>query len=755
MNNDSAILRESAHQWLHRFFQESVAATGPLALSYALLSLHSLGKLAETSDANSHAKRLQECQDPVTGYFFDGRRDDYSPAPHEMEDHYHLERTTFFALLALHVLKSKASHPLRFLKNRRSEDVISWADDLWHSKNPKKGERLAHRLLFEVYRTETEENEEAAVSLHKILDWLAGAQAANSGLWEFDDEVESTEPIEAAGFLLPFFEYVMRPILRRSRMVDAMIQIFESGRTSPSALPELALVSALATVKYQLSYRGEEIKTLFVRIRDSICQSQKHDGSFHDSEPMEKPDAEDLQAVVETTFLRLSTLAIIEQTLAEDLPVDPWQTPEWPGPGYHHPPASLTEHERKVLPLWLRPTAYSASPAETEINSRKPIISIVIPCYNLGRYLHEAVESVLKQSYQEFEIIILDDGSTDDFTSWLLKNFDRPKTVVIRQLNAGLAATRNRGIARASGRYICCLDPDDRLRPEFFAEAVGVLEREPEVGLVSGFFEMFDERDDTFRYGSCEFPDLLAYNQAIEPAIFRRDVCEKAGGYCETFSASGIEDWDLWISFIELGYRAHVIPEIVWEYRIRPDQMSTKMYEADRWGRIFCELVQRHPQSYAKYAPAVLAKQASRWAELRAWANECQSATAWWENNSNIWQLRAEKHVRLSSDRQRWIDTLIEDKKWLEDQKASFQQLAEKRERLLLEQQGWIDTLQQDKQWLDDQRMAWQHLAEERAKTIDEQRLWIQELEKAKVWLEEQSANWQRLAESREIENKN
>src|SRR6185503_6687682 len=149
----------------------------------------------------------------------------------------------------------------------------------------------------------------------------------------------------------------------------------------------------------------------------------------------------------------------IERTLPEEFPGALWQTPEWPGPGYHHPLDSLTEHERKVLPSWLRPTAFKGS--ATEGDTRKPALSVVIPCYNLGRYLHEAVESVLQQSYQEFEIIIVDDGSTDDFTCWLLQNFDRPKTRVFRQENAGLAATRNRGILKASGDYICCLDPDD------------------------------------------------------------------------------------------------------------------------------------------------------------------------------------------------------------------------------------------------------------------------------------------------------
>ena len=67
---------------------------------------------------------------------------------------------------------------------------------------------------------------------------------------------------------------------------------------------------------------------------------------------------------------------------------------------------------------------------------------------------------------------------------------------------------------------------------------------------------MFGERTDVFRYQTCAFPEMLVYNQAVEPSLFRREAWERAGGYCETFTSSGIEDWDLWITILELGYRA-------------------------------------------------------------------------------------------------------------------------------------------------------------------------------------------------------
>ena len=755
MSFDSAILAENACQWLHRFLDDfsfasvSSPRANPAALSCGVLSLHLLRKLEETSDAKKdhYTSHLQKCQDSSSGYFLEPQRADDDADDSKAE--YLRERSTFLGLLALQALNAKALHPLRFLDDWGNEGAISRLDRLWHSKAFRRGERIAHLLLFQIYRAETERQSDAAVSFHRILDWVVGLQAAKNGLWQLDDDADLDAAVTMAGHVLPFFEYVRRPILARTRALDTIIRLFECGSVPPKATSELALVSALAAVNHQLNCREEQIKLIFAQIRRSACQSQTTDGSFVDPEPPGNSESEGSSAgAIEATFVRLATLAIIDQTLSGQIACEQWRSPMWPGPGYHHAHLALTEHERKVLPLWIQSPAVAACNAKEKTCSQIPEISVVIPCFNLGRYLQEALESIFRQTYQDFELIIVDDGSTDEFTAWLLQNVQWPKTIVLRQANAGLAATRNRGIARASGRYICCLDPDDRLRPEFFAEAVRVLELEPGVGFISGFFEMFDERQDIFRYGSCEFPDLLAYNQSIQPAVFRRSLWEKAGGYCEIFSASGIEDWDLWISFIELGYRAHVIPEIVWEYRIRSDQMSTEMYEPDRWGGIFHELVRRHPQSYEKHAPAVLAKQAYRWAQIRAWANECQRAAEWWENNSSLWQFKAETTGRLVNDRQRWIDTLIVDKRWLEEQRVSWQQLAEEREKLLCEQQRWIDTLKEDKAWLEGERQTWQRVAEEREKTIDEQRLWIQDLEKAKAWLEEQSANWQALAQS-------
>src|SRR5689334_22074802 len=96
-----------------------------------------------------------------------------------------------------------------------------------------------------------------------------------------------------------------------------------------------------------------------------------------------------------------------------------------------------------------------------------PRISVIVPCYNLGAYLAEAVDSVLAQTFQDFEIIVVDDGSDEPETQAIVGGFTRPRTRVLRTAHAGLAAARNLGIAEARGEYLSALDADDRLEPAF------------------------------------------------------------------------------------------------------------------------------------------------------------------------------------------------------------------------------------------------------------------------------------------------
>ena len=113
-----------------------------------------------------------------------------------------------------------------------------------------------------------------------------------------------------------------------------------------------------------------------------------------------------------------------------------------------------------------------------------PKVSVIIPCYNLGEYIDEAVESVINQTYQDLEIIIVNDGSTDELTNHLLSGYTRPKTRVLITPHQGVAAARNTGIKESQGEYILPLDADDKIGIGYVDEAVKILDSDSSVGIV-------------------------------------------------------------------------------------------------------------------------------------------------------------------------------------------------------------------------------------------------------------------------------
>jgi glycosyltransferase involved in cell wall biosynthesis len=205
-----------------------------------------------------------------------------------------------------------------------------------------------------------------------------------------------------------------------------------------------------------------------------------------------------------------------------------------------------------------------------------PKVSVVIPCYNQGRYIEDSIQSVLDQTFDDYEIIIVNDGSTDDETNKLLSIFYMPKTKIVHTANQGLVAARNAGIAAACGEYILPLDADDRIATTYLEKGVAILDGDPAIGVVYGWAEYFGSRT-----GRWELPDfspvrLLVENMVYCTALFRRRDWQKVGGY-DPAMRYGWEDWELWLSLSELGIGFVRIPEVLFHYRVRSDSMTSSM----------------------------------------------------------------------------------------------------------------------------------------------------------------------------------
>jgi glycosyltransferase involved in cell wall biosynthesis len=205
-----------------------------------------------------------------------------------------------------------------------------------------------------------------------------------------------------------------------------------------------------------------------------------------------------------------------------------------------------------------------------------PKVSVVIPCYNHGVYLDEAVDSVLAQSFTDFEIVIVNDGSTDPYTVELLKGYQRPRTRVLHTENAGVSSARNSGIAAARGKYILPLDADDRIAPSYLEKGVAILDSRPEVGIVYCDEQRFGEREDPWIMPDYDPVALLFDNMIFPSAFFRKSDWEKVGGYSSRF-VYGWEDWDFWISLSTLKKEVTKIPELLYYYRIRSESRDHSM----------------------------------------------------------------------------------------------------------------------------------------------------------------------------------
>jgi glycosyltransferase involved in cell wall biosynthesis len=238
------------------------------------------------------------------------------------------------------------------------------------------------------------------------------------------------------------------------------------------------------------------------------------------------------------------------------------------------------------------------------------LISCVIPCYNHGAYLEEAVESVLAQSYSNLEIVIVNDGSTEPYTIDVLSSFDRPRCRVIHTENKGLPAARNNGIKHTSGEYICCLDADDRYHPEYFKKAAEILNQDigQRYGAVPAWVRFFGSRDTVWKTIGSNNKGFTPYLQGIRnniqsATLFRRICWEKAGGFDESMTL-GYEDWDFWLRMLDLGYEWYCLEEVLIYYRQKDQSMVTQA-DALR-SLILKKMIEKNNHFYAKHLVSIV-----------------------------------------------------------------------------------------------------------------------------------------------------
>jgi glycosyltransferase involved in cell wall biosynthesis len=203
-------------------------------------------------------------------------------------------------------------------------------------------------------------------------------------------------------------------------------------------------------------------------------------------------------------------------------------------------------------------------------------MSVIIPCFNHGEFLPESIASVTNPGREDIEIIVVDDGSTDERTRGVMDEVAARGIKVIRQENKGLAAARNAAIAASQGQYVFPLDADDRLRPGWIDNGIRILDSNPQVGVVYGDAECFGTRNGRWNVGPFDQDRLLYWNYIHASALYRRSVWEQNRGYDGTMPVQGLEDWDFWLGALEHGWEFAYIPEVFFDYRQLERSMITR-----------------------------------------------------------------------------------------------------------------------------------------------------------------------------------
>ena len=208
-----------------------------------------------------------------------------------------------------------------------------------------------------------------------------------------------------------------------------------------------------------------------------------------------------------------------------------------------------------------------------------PTISIIIPCYNQEKYLAETVKSALNSTYADLEIIIVNDGSTDNSKEIAEDLSEKHRNVtLLNQPNSGVATARNAGIEYANGKYILPLDGDDLITPSYLSDSIRILEEKPDVKVVYCEAVKFDEKGERF-WGLKPFSltSLARDNMIFVSGIFRKADCLAIGGFDDQMKTLGSEDWEFWINLLKNGGKVVKLPYLGFKYRLTKSASRRKM----------------------------------------------------------------------------------------------------------------------------------------------------------------------------------
>ena len=201
----------------------------------------------------------------------------------------------------------------------------------------------------------------------------------------------------------------------------------------------------------------------------------------------------------------------------------------------------------------------------------KKLISIIVPCYNQAQYLDECLQSVLDQTFKDWECIIVSDGSPDNTEQAAQKWVDKDSRFeLLVKENGGLSSARNAGIEIAKGEWILPLDADDKIGNQYLELAEKEFKNAPK--LIYGKAVLFENETGEWRLGTYSYDRLLVGNIIYCSSLFTKKDWQTIGKYDESL-LRGMEDWDFWLRLLDTSSKVSFINEIVFHYRVKSNSM--------------------------------------------------------------------------------------------------------------------------------------------------------------------------------------
>lgn len=277
-------------------------------------------------------------------------------------------------------------------------------------------------------------------------------------------------------------------------------------------------------------------------------------------------------------------------------------------------------------------------------------VGIFMPCYNMGSYLNESLESIYSQTFSDYQILIADDASTSQRSLKALRNISSPKCeIYFEPSNMGLSTISNKYLSKLNSEYIVLFSPDDKMHPEFLAEQVKYLDEHPDVAAVCVWTQEFEDGSSLIKYTNkgCKLPNMLVENNYSGAAMMRKSAWLECGRYETHKDFFSNIDYVLWLKMLEKGFHLATIPKPLFYWRVVKTSLSHSMSADDMF--IFRKaIVKKFSNLYTEYASFVIPRQLEKIRNFESYYTKSEEGHAWLDD----------QYKKLSAEIQRLNENL-------------------------------------------------------------------------------------------------